>query len=320
MNKLLIAVIILANAGCNNPQKTTGEKNASNTETSKPEVKIENDYLGAYTISDEAYGTKTTVTITTDKRIMTTNGLPNHKTGTFPNAGNPNTISPQDVKYTFPLNPVNTGKAKWAREPGVAVNGVKFEPETAEAFVCETGERYRIEAFQTLVNLGLDSNHAHVQPTGAYHYHGVPTGLVQMLDKGEDLILVGFAHDGFPIYYSKRGKYKPSFKLSDKSRTGDVCSYDTRKEIIKKELKNTNPDGTFVSDWEYVKGLGDLDECNGKEVNGKYMYFLTDSYPYCGRCLMGAFKEDRPKGSPPGRGQRPPDGGQGSAEDHPHQH
>jgi hypothetical protein len=306
MNKLFIvfAALLLANTGCDSPKKAS-----SGSEPSKPGVKNENDYLGAYTINDPVYGTQTVVTIAGDKRMMTTNGMPNHKTGIFPNAGNPNTISAQNVKYSFPLNPVYTGKAKWAREPGVALNGVKFEPETAEAFVCETGERYRIEAFQSLVNLGLDSNHAHVQPTGAYHYHGVPVGLVAQLDKGEDLILVGFAHDGFPVYYSKSGQYKPSFKLASKSRTGDVCSYTTPKNTIKKELKNTNPDGTFVSDWEYVKGLGDLDECNGKEVNGKYMYFVTDSYPYAGRCLMGDYTEQRPKGPPPGGGQRPPPGG-----------
>jgi hypothetical protein len=323
MHKLYIvfAIILFASYGCNNPKKTV-----SNNEALTSQIKNTNDYLSAYTIDDKIYGTKTVVTFTADRRVMTTNGLPNHTTGTFPNAGNPNTISAQNVKYSFPLKPVYTGKAKWTREPGVAVNGVKFEPETAEAFVCETGERYRIEAFQTLVNLGLDSNHAHVQPTGAYHYHAAPTGLINLLDKGEDLILVGFALDGFPIYYSKSGKYKPSFKLASKSRTGDVCAYDTRKEIIKKELKNTNPDGTFVSDWEYVKGLGDLDECNGKEVNGKYMYFVTDTYPYSGRCLMGEYTEQRPKGPPPGGGQRPPGGGQrppggpADSEEHPHPH
>jgi hypothetical protein len=275
--------------------------------------------MGNYKINDAAFGTKTTVTVEGDKRTMVTNGLPNHTTGTFPNEGNPNTIAAQDLKYSFPLNPVYTGKAKWAREPGVAINGVKFEPETAEAFVCETVERYRIEAFQTLVNLGLDSNHAHVQPTGAYHYHGVPTGLVEKLDKGTDTILVGFAHDGFPIYYSKSGKYKPSFKLSDKSRTGDVCSYRNPKTSMKKELKNTNPDGTFVSDWEYVKGLGNLDQCNGILLNARYVYFVTDGYPYVGRCLMGNYKEQRPPAPTPGQGgpppgRPPPDG------NHPHPH
>jgi hypothetical protein len=334
MSKLLtfITIAVVSTSGCNNPKKTATDKNTSNTEASTSAGNKENNYLGAYTIDDKVYGTKTVVTITADKRMMITNALPNHKTGTFPNEGNPNTISPQNVKYSLPLNPKYTGKGKWAREPGVALNGVKFEPETAEAFVCETGERYRIEAFQSLVDLGLDFNHAHVQPTGAYHYHGVPKGLVELLDKGEDLILVGYALDGFPIYYSKSGKYKPSFKLATKPRTGDVCAYKNPKTTINKELKNTNPDGTFLSDWEYVKGLGDLDECNGITLDGKYMYLVTDKYPYAGRCLMGEFIEQRPKGPPPGGGQRPPGGGQRpppppqggqggpSTEDHDHGH
>jgi YHYH protein len=297
---LSISAFILL-LGCNGLQKNSQSAATTATKDEKTaSLSEKNDYMGAYTINDATYGTKTVVTIAGDKRIMVTNGLPNHKTGEFPNPGNPNKISAQNITYKLPLNPVTTGKSKWAREPGVALNGVKFEPETAEAFVCETGERYRIEAFQKLVDLGLDANNAHVQPTGAYHYHGVPFDLVVQLNKGEDLVHIGFAHDGFPIYYSKNGVYKPSYRLVSKSRTGDVCSYKTPKRTTNKELKGTSPDGTFVSDWEYVKGLGTLDECNGITVNGKYMYFATDDYPYIGRCLMGAFTEERPKGPPPG--------------------
>jgi hypothetical protein len=293
---IVLVIILITNNSCNNPKKSAGSNSTANKG---------NNYLGAYTIDDAKFGTKTTVTIVGNKRIMTTNSLPNHLTGDFPNAGNPNRITAQNITYSFPLTPVFTGKARWAREPGVAINGIKFEPETAEAFVCATGERYRIEAFQTLVNLGLDFNNAHVQPTGAYHYHGVPKALIDILYNGADLVLVGFAHDGFPIYYSKSGKYKPSYQLSNKVRTGDFCSYKNRKESINKDLKNSQPDGTFVSDWEYVKGIGDLDECNGKTINGQYMYFVTDTYPYSGRCLMGEYIEPRPMGPPPG-GPRPP--------------
>lgn len=296
MKKLLTLLTssLLIIIGCNSSQKSASSLYNKSTVN----------FQGAYTIDDAQYGTKTVVSIVGNKRIMTTNGLPNHPTGTFPNEGNPNTITAQRLTYTFPLVPVFTGRARWAREWGVAVNGIKFEPETAEAFVCTTGERYRIEAFQSLVNLGLDFNNAHVQPTGSYHYHGIPKALIDLLYGGADLVLVGFANDGFPIYYSKSGKYKPSFQLSNKVRTGDFCSYKNRKENINKDLKNSSPDGTFVSDWEYVKGLGDLDECNGKEVNGKYMYFVTDTYPYAGRCLMGEYTEQRPMGPPP-FGQRP---------------
>ena len=52
-------------------------------------------------------------------------------------------------------------------------------------------------------------------------------------------------------------------------------------------------DGTFVQDYEYVEGLGDLDECNGALTvsaefpNGTYAYFLTEGFPVVPRCLTG---------------------------------
>lgn len=270
----------------------------------------ETDFMQGYQISNDTYGTKTSVKIKGNKRVMKTNSLPNHPTGQFPNVGNPNSISSQNKEYTFPLNPTLTSKSKWAREPGIALNGIKFEPETAERFICETGEVYRIEAFQDLVNLGLDQNHAHVQPTGAYHYHGVPTELIKQLDNGEDIILIGYAKDGFPMYYSKSGKYKPSFVLSEKLRSGEVCEYNNPKQGMQKNLNGTSPDGTFVSDWTYSEGVGQLDECNGIEINGEYGYFVTEEYPYVSRCLKGDFTEEHHSGPPPGQhdhhGHRPP--------------
>lgn len=289
---------------------SSSSKKAQNQRPKTTTNLSELDFFDYYNIYSAEYGTKTIVTIEDGDRIMGTNALPNHPTGTFPNSGNPNTISPQQLEYRFPLNPKFSGESKWAREPGVALNGIKFEPETAERFVCETGEVYRIEAFQDLVDLGLDFNHAHVQPGGAYHYHGVPVGLVKALNSKEDIVLVGFALDGFPIYYSKSGQYKPSFQLEKDLRTGDACSYRNPKHGMNKNLKDTKPDGTFVSDWEYVEGLGDLDECNGIELNGQYTYFVTEEYPYMSRCLKGVFKEKRRKGPPPGhhhgRGGHPP--------------
>jgi hypothetical protein len=51
--------------------------------------------------------------------------------------------------------------------------------------------------------------------------------------------------------------------------------------------------GTFTQDYEYVAGLGDLDECNGRFgvtpefPNGIYHYYITDGYPYIQRCVKG---------------------------------
>ena len=300
MKKLLIYAIPLFAAalfmGCNGKKGT--HIHGSDTHTNSTEIVFhtQNDYFGAYDLADENFGNKTKVTITADSRVMMTNSLPNHKTGEFPRKGNPNTISAQNRAYNFPLNPQYTGKAEWIREPGIALNGIRFEPGTAEVVVCETGENYRIEAFQEVIDLGLDFNHAHVQPTGAYHYHGTPTGVIKNFDAGEDLVHIGFAHDGFPMYYSKSGAYKPGYSAVEGDREGEDCTYTNPKQTITISVDGHH-DGTFTSDFEYVEGSGDLDECNGISIDGNYMYLVTNEFPYVSRCLMGEFESQERGGS-----------------------
>ena len=256
------------------------------------------DYLGAYTLEDKFYGTKTMVTIKNGMRKMVTNGLPNHDVGKFPNDGNPNTIKEQNVIYNFPVKPFYIGHSKWVSEPGVALNGVKFKPETAERYECESGEVYKVEAIQELINLGLDYNNGDVDTTGTYHYHAKPVGVLKTFDNGNDLIHVGFAKDGFPMYYSKSGVYKSSYRLVNEKRVGTTCSYNS-KPNTKEDLEGTIANGTFVQDWEYVKGLGDLDKCNGIRIKGSYAYIVTDEYPYVNRCLNGKVAEENRPGPPP---------------------
>lgn len=309
---LSVLVVLALTVGCKNDISTSSHSHdvAMHSHGENSHSHIDTDYFGSYTLVDKQYGTKTVVTVKNNTRKIVTNALPNHETGTFPNSGNPNTISAQNRTYTIPLLPKYIGEAKWVREPGFALNGVKFEPETAEMVVCESGERYRVEAKQDLIAMGLDKNNAHVQPTGAYHYHGTPTSMIEKFDKGEDLVHIGFAKDGFSIYYSKSGAYTPSFRLYDETREGEECSYDRPGNHIDVAIADSDIDGTFVSDWEFVDGLGDLDACNGTEINGTYAYLVTDAYPYVPRCLMGEFEEE-PHGPPPGQGgasngQRPP--------------
>jgi hypothetical protein len=53
------------------------------------------------------------------------------------------------------------------------------------------------------------------------------------------------------------------------------------------------PLGTFVTDWNYSAGSGDLDDCNGRTgvtpefPGGIYYYMATDNYPFFSRCLKG---------------------------------
>lgn len=304
-NILGITTVILTSLlfACHSQKSTHSHNGSSHShEASDSDTK---DYFGAYNLEDEKFGTKTNVTISKSERNMITNALPNHKTGAFPTKGNPNKISAQKSTYTFPLKPIYTGEPTFVRTPGVALNGVKFEPGTAEVVVCDTGENFRIEAFQDLVNLGLDFNNAHVQPTGAYHYHGSPTSVIENLDTGQDLVHIGFAHDGFPMYYSKSGAYKSGYQLKNGNREGEDCTYTNPKNSMDVSVGGHH-DGTYGSDFEYVQGYGDLDACNGITVDGKYMYVVTNEFPYVSRCLMGEYEEVRTKrGSErSGRGQR----------------
>ncbi|HAA22158.1 MAG TPA: hypothetical protein DCP28_26600, partial [Cytophagales bacterium] len=57
-------------------------------------------------------------------------------------------------------------------------------------------------------------------------------------------------------------------------------------------------DGTYIQDFEYVQGLGDLDECNGRfgktpeYPEGTYYYVLTADFPVIPACFVGTPSED----------------------------
>ena len=77
---------------------------------------------------------KVTITVTGGERVITANGLPNHATGRFPNRGNPNAITEKNYQFHVPKNPKAAEKTTSASIAwfGVALNGVPFEPGTAE--------------------------------------------------------------------------------------------------------------------------------------------------------------------------------------------
>jgi len=234
-------------------------------------------------------------------RTLTSNGIPDHEVGTFPNPGNPNKISSQSISASYTLTPAQTGSANSNLIAlGYALNGIKFEPGTGGtcddsgnscSVVGGTGT-WRIEALgQTSFDFGIDLNHAHVQPTGEYHYHGMPEKLIDKLNKGQTMTLVGWAADGFPMYarygYSKANDANSSIKVLTSSYRLKLTPDAGRPAV------SLYPLGTFRQDYEYVEGLGDLDECNGRAgvtpefPTGIYYYAITDSYPYIQRCVKG---------------------------------
>lgn len=253
-------------------------------------------------------------------RTISSNGIPDHEVGKFPNRNNPNAITPQNHRFRVPLNPRSALKstAVGMNLFGVALNGVPFDPAAAEWFDRNPDSGWQYEALSGFLDLGMDFNNAHVQPGGVYHYHGIPDRSLES-HHGNDMSLTGYAADGFPIYA------RFGYRIADNSDSGV-----TRLRSSYRLKQGTRPggpggryDGTFVEDWEYVPGSGDLDECNGRfgatpeYPNGTYYYVLTDSFPFIPRLWRGtpdpSFFKRRPRpgasgpaGGPPSRGHRPP--------------
>ena len=234
-------------------------------------------------------------------RKITSNGIPAHRVGAFPNLHNPHKVKPQQHKFLVAYIPRPASRPKpmpMGTLMGVALNGIPFDPTTAEYY---KGQRkgWQYNALSGAIPLGLDANYAHVQPTGAYHYHGLPVGLMQELGwrGSQPSPLIGYAADGFPIYAltakidGRVKKMRSSYRLKSGDRPGGRDPTGTH-------------DGTFVNDYYYVEGAGDLDACNGAKVKTAdypkkiYAYFLTAEFPVVPRCLIGkigkGFKKRRP--------------------------
>ncbi len=128
-----------------------------------------------------------------DHRIIRSDGLPDHETGAFPNRGNPNRISAQHYEMRVPAwpQPAIRNTPLQMQSFGFAINGVPFDPGAAEFW--NNDRNWQYEAMSGALPLGLDQNNAHVQPNGAYHYHGLPTGLLARFANARTPVLVGWA-------------------------------------------------------------------------------------------------------------------------------
>jgi hypothetical protein len=255
---------------------------------------------------------------TSTQRTLVANGIPNHTVGSFPNANNPNTIATYNASQSTTLSP-SVSSVQTVPIIGYALNGVKFDPNTGGACSNSATSSVTVGAgaqctyigagawsLEAIVpnspfNFGADSNNAHVQPTGDYHYHGAPTGVYSAMGGSESnglgnkMQIVGWAADGFPIYY------KYGYKTADDASSGLVLLKGNYKPnssattMSTRPLASVFPLGTFRNDWAYsATNGGDLDECNGRNgvtpefPKGTYYYVATESYPYVQRCIKGS--------------------------------
>ncbi len=247
-------------------------------------------------------------------RTIRANGLPDHIAGEFPRRGNPNTISEQDYTFRVTLTPRIAEQPTPARFAffGVAINGVPFEAGTGEFW--QDDREWNYEAKGGSLDLGLDEHNAHVQPTGAYHYHGLPTGLIERLGgDGKKMLLIGHAADGFPIYTA----YGHADANDAKSPLQKMRSSWQVKQGTRPDGPGGTYDGRFTADYEFIAGSGDLDECHGRfgvtpeYPAGIYHYYVTDAFPFIGRQWRGtpdeSFQKRRMRPGAPFPGFGPPE-------------
>ena len=252
------------------------------------------------------------ITTSGDLRKITSNNIPAHDVGLFgntPGALNPNMITEQNSSYDIDLTPSITNSKTYLLNNGpvysfgILLNGVEVDPVAAEPWPhtkpVSNSHNWDWNLEATMVDIGLDCNTAHVQPTGKYHYHGVPGLYLESLSPSDsEMLLVGWAADGFPIYYmygyntandnsSTIKSLSSSWRMKSGDRPGDGSSAPCGEYT-----------GVYTADYEYVDGLGDLDECNGREgvtpefPSGTYYYVITNDYPGIPRCFVGTPSTD----------------------------
>lgn len=233
------------------------------------------------TASAMAANNQIEINISGDRRCFSANGLPDHPTGTFPNRGNPNAIEAQRVNVCVPLSPERIGKITQVRGTfGIAINGVQFRPNTAGYWDpnarrghSRNGDReWSLDIHGAPGKLGLDFNNAHVGRGGLYHYHGIATSLT----KTSGSSLVGYAGDGFEVHY-----------IGETAKSGWRLKHGTRPSG-----PGGTYDGTYNEDYVFDGANTPLDQCNGGLYGDKYVYFITDSYPFVPRCLTGTVSPD----------------------------
>ncbi len=206
------------------------------------------------------------VSCTDDSVLVHSNGIPNFE---FVQV-TPNPLSDHDYNWSFPRYPAmaaQTTDVPLVNIAAIAVNGIPiFGPTEAP----RDGSR------DPYLDGILDYCNGHTAPGGVYHFHARPDCLFTDAD-GNTHLVVAYALDGYPI-------------LAPYACDDADCTSVSKLRSSWRQLEE--PYGTTIQNaWdahEYVDGLGDLDQCNGKTLSdGSYAYYATDTFPYFIGCYRG---------------------------------
>lgn len=229
---------------------------------------------------------------------------------------------PDSMGYTFRFRLNPTQNMGTPRKPpyghiGVWRNGVSiYNPLDAKSYNNDTTWFQNAFFWEHLIGETFDSCWGHPNQSHEYHTHQSPACVYDQTDSLNHSPIIGYAFDGFPIYgcygYTNTNgtgaikRMRTSYRLRNiTARTtlpnGTILPPSLYGPIVDSTATNIPANnqspvaaalGAYQQDFEYVAGLGDLDDHNGRFCitpeypSGIYAYFvtldstLTPVYPY----------------------------------------
>lgn len=215
---------------------------------------------------------------------------------------------PQDQNFVFmitrnPLPNTDTPVATPFGHIGIWKNGVSiYNTEDTKSFNDSNVWMQNAFYFEHLQLQTMDPCLGHPNDHHEYHTHTTPACLYDETDSTVHAPLLGYAFDGYPIYgaygYANANTPGPVKRLQSSYRLRAITTRDTLPDgtvlapAYYGPALDSIPLGAYVQDFEYVPGLGDLDEHNGRFCitpdypQGTYAYFatlggdLSPTFPY----------------------------------------
>jgi hypothetical protein len=235
--------------------------------------------------------------------FITSNSIPSYSIGPWQDLDY--LPSAQNVTYRFSFKPQENLGTK-SKAPigavGLWIDGVAMNNPDDGMSYKSLGVWNILSPFHQIEK--YDPCYGHINRYGGYHNHINPICLYDSTDSSKHSPLLGYLFDSFPIYgpfgYSSPYDSSSSIKrITSSYQTRDIKDRTTLSNgtvlsstYYGPALDSDYPLGFFLEDYEYVEGLGDLDQYNGRWCvtpeypYGTYAYFVTtDSngdlvYPY----------------------------------------